>query len=189
MYTDCSDIALNVTLSNPKDFSYRSKSSRGDPQMGGGCVSLEMRGSEPGSTTKVTVTLTTQDGIERSQFKYVSTYNALEAIQPPVTSPNSPPTTVLPIGGSRTLLLKGGPHPWVGKPSFFFSDVEVEEPEIVRAEMVAGVPLPHHAARVTCLKLGSTMVEIGVGNKVSSTNKKPGFQKRGMMVHCSAPHR
>ena len=32
------------------------------------------------------------------------------------------PVTVLPPGASRTLLFKGGPHPWVGKPSFFFSD-------------------------------------------------------------------
>ena len=35
-------------------------------------------------------------------------------------SPN--PLTVLPIGSSRTLLYRGGPHPWVGKPSFYFSD-------------------------------------------------------------------
>ena len=35
--------------------------------------------------------------------------------------------------------------------------------------------------------MGSTKVEVGVGNKVSATNKKPGFQKRGVLVHCSAP--
>ena len=111
--------------------------------------------------------------------------------------------TVLPPGASRTLLFKGGPHPWVGKPSFFFSDgrktvrntrvifvstsVEVEDESIARATLLAGTPLPHHAAIVTCLKLGSTKVELGVGNKVSATNKRPGFQKRAVLVHCSAP--
>ena len=35
--------------------------------------------------------------------------------------------------------------------------------------------------------MGSTKVEVGVGNKVSATNKKPGFQKRGVLVHCSKP--
>ena len=35
--------------------------------------------------------------------------------------------------------------------------------------------------------MGSTKVEVGVGNKVSATNKKPGFQKRGVLVHCSEP--
>jgi hypothetical protein len=30
-------------------------------------------------------------------------------------------------------------------------------------------------------------VEVGVGNKGSSTNKRPGFQKRPVMVHCSEP--
>ena len=136
--------------------------------------------------------------------------------------------TVLPPGASRTLLFKGGPHPWVGKPSFFFSDgierqknsflniipvlspVEVEDETVARATMMEGTALPHHAAVVTCLKVsltiitiiiiiiiipiittclqvGSTKVEVGVGNKVSATNKKPGFQKRGVLVHCSAP--
>ena len=114
------------------------------------------------------------------------------------------PVTVLPPGASRTLLFKGGPHPWVGKPSFFFSDgkkrenskriahsfhvsVEVEDESIARATLLAETQLPHHAAIVTCLKLGSTKVELGVGNKVSATNKKPGFQKRGVVVHCSPP--
>ena len=67
------------------------------------------------------------------------------------------------------------------------TSVEVEDESIARATLLAGTPLPHHAAIVTCLKLGSTKVELGVGNKVSATNKKPGFQKRGVLVHCSAP--
>ena len=65
--------------------------------------------------------------------------------------------------------------------------VEVEDDSIARATLLAGTALPHHAAIVTCLKIGSTKVELGVGNKVSATNKKPGFQKRGVLVHCSAP--
>ena len=67
------------------------------------------------------------------------------------------------------------------------TSVEVENDSIARATLLAGTALPHHAAIVTCLKLGSTKVELGVGNKVSATNKKPGFQKRGVLVHCSAP--
>ena len=42
-------------------------------------------------------------------------------------------------------------------------------------------------AIITLLKVGSTKVELGVGNKVSATNKKPGFQKRAVLVHCSPP--
>ena len=89
------------------------------------------------------------------------------------------------------------------------SPVEVEDETVARAAMMEGTALPHHAAVVTCLKVsltiitiiiiiitaiittclqvGSTKVEVGVGNKVSATNKKPGFQKRGVLVHCSAP--
>ena len=92
------------------------------------------------------------------------------------------------------------------------SPVEVEDETVARATMMEGIALPHHAAVVTCLKVsltiitiiifviiiiiviittylqvGSTKVEVGVGNKVSATNKKPGFQKRGVLVHCSAP--
>ena len=97
--------------------------------------------------------------------------------------------TVLPVGGSRNILYRGGPHPWVGKPSFYFSDVEAEDDTIVRAVMLKDTPLPYHAATVTCLKVGSTKVHLGVGNKVSSTNKRPGFQKRPVLVHCSTPAR
>ena len=53
---------------------------------------------------------------------------SLEVLQPTTkeSGPNSLglPVTVLPPGASRTLLFNGGPHPWVGKPSFFFSDGE-----------------------------------------------------------------
>ena len=55
---------------------------------------------------------------------------SLEVLQPTTkeSGPNSLglPVTVLPPGASRTLLFKGGPHPWVGKPSFFFSDGETK---------------------------------------------------------------
>ena len=86
--------------------------------------------------------------------------------------------TVLPPGASRTLLFKGGPHPWVGKPSFFFSDgierqknnflsiipvlspVEVEDETVVRAAMMEGIALPHHAAVVTCLKVSLSIITI-----------------------------
>ena len=85
--------------------------------------------------------------------------------------------TVLPPGASRTLLFKGGPHPWVGKPSFFFSDgierqkkqlskyhplspVEVEDETVARAAMMEGIALPHHAAVVTCLKVSLTIITI-----------------------------
>lgn len=190
-YTDCADVPLEVTLTNSKDFSYVTKSARGDSNHGGGCVTLQLRGDNPGASTKVTVSFTTEKGKEVSQFRYVSAFQSLEVLQPTTkeSGPNSLglAVTVLPPGASRTLLFKGGPHPWVGKPSFFFSDVEVEDESIARATLLAGTPLPHHAAIVTCLKLGSTKVELGVGNKVSATNKKPGFQKRGVLVHCSAP--
>ena len=63
---------------------------RGDSNHGGGCVTLQLRGETPGSSTKVgkteifclikniswkvTVTLTTEKGKEVSQFRYVSAY-------------------------------------------------------------------------------------------------------------------
>ena len=82
----------------------------------------------------------------------------------------TPPLVVLPVGASRKIVVKGGPLPWVGKPSFFYRDVEAEEDAVVRAEMVGGVEPPFSAAEVTCLQLGETRVMISVGNKPSSTN-------------------
>jgi len=87
------------------------------------------------------------------------------------------------------VLYRGGPHPWPGKPSFFFSDVEVEDDSVVTASVLPDISLPYHGVTVSCLKLGKSKVDFGVGNKVSSTNLKPGFQRKGVTVYCAEPSR
>ena len=123
-------------------------------------------------------------------FRHIATYEQLEPVHPSTAgNSQSAPQLVLPVGSSRKVLFKGGPHPWVGKPSFFFTDgkektchipllylifyfvAEAEDEEIVRATLISKTPFPYTAADITCLKLGETKVEITVGNKPSTTNK------------------
>ena len=74
LFSDCTDVPLTVILSNTKDFTYTGKSERGQPVQGGGCASLLLEGHTPGATTKVTVTLVTDEGRQLTQFRYVATY-------------------------------------------------------------------------------------------------------------------
>merc|ERR1712013_79677 len=151
-------------------------------------LSIHIKGSTPGATTKVTVSYTIPaTNKELKQFRQFATYEALEPLHPAVANSQGTPQIVLPVGSSRKVLFKGGPHPWVGKPSFFFTDAEAEEEDIARATLIPNTPPSYTAADITCLKLGETKVEITVGNKPSSTNKKPGFQRRSVLVFCSEP--
>ena len=63
------------------------------------------------------------ESMELKNNLYVSYIRALEPVHPPlVGNSQAAPQLVLPVGSSRNVLFKGGPHPWVGKPSFFFTD-------------------------------------------------------------------
>jgi len=188
MFTDCSDLKLDVVLSNTKDFVIEEPSKRGDHHPRDACTSIHIKGSTPGATTKVTVSYTIPaTNKELKQFRQFATYEALEPLHPAVANSQGTPQIVLPVGSSRKVLFKGGPHPWVGKPSFFFTDAEAEDEDIARATLIPNTPPSYTAADITCLKLGETKVEITVGNKPSSTNKKPGFQRRSVLVFCSEP--
>jgi len=189
MFTDCSDLKLDVALSNSKDFVVEEQGKRGDHHPRDACTSIHIKGSKAGSTTKVTVSYTIPSTKkELKMFRHVATYESLEPVNPPSPgNSQSSPQVVLPVGSSRKVILKGGPHPWVGKPSFFFTDAEADDEEIVQAVLVPNTPSPYTAADITCLKLGETEVVITVGNKPSATNKKPGFQRRSVSVFCSEP--
>ena len=47
-----------------------------------------------------------------------------------------PPQVVLPLGSSRDILLRGGPGPWVGKPSQYFRTAVSEDEEVARGAMI-----------------------------------------------------
>ena len=82
-----------------------------------------------------------------------------------------PPQVVLPVGASRDILLRGGPGPWVGKPSQYFRTAVSEDEEVARVVMIDEAAHPFTAGRVLCLSLGETDVRVSVGNKESATNK------------------
>merc|ERR1712106_711863 len=189
MFTDCADVKLNVVLSNANDFVVEEATKRGDHHPRDACTSIHIKGHNAGATTKVTVSYTIPTTKkELKAFRQFATYEALEPVHPPlVGNSQAAPQLVLPVGSSRNVLFKGGPHPWVGKPSFFFTDAEAEDEDVVRATLIPKISFPYTAALITCLKLGETKVEITVGNKPSTTNKKPGFRRRSVLVFCSEP--
>ena len=39
---------------------------------------------------------------------------------------------LLPVGGRTLAVLRGGPTPWMSKPSAHFTQVEVEDPDVAR---------------------------------------------------------
>ena len=59
LYTDCTDINFQVTVSNTKDFVVQNKSIRGSNFAPGACASINIVGRTAGAVTKVSVTFTT----------------------------------------------------------------------------------------------------------------------------------
>ena len=56
LYTDCTDINFQVSVSNTKDFAVQNKSIRGSSYAPGACASLNIVGLTAGAVTKVSVT-------------------------------------------------------------------------------------------------------------------------------------
>ncbi len=88
---------------------------------------------------------------------------------------------LLPIGGQTVAVLRGGPTPWLSKPSAHFTQTEVDDPTVARVTripaeklqppVVAGAYSDVFAFTVTCLDVGNTTFSFTVGNTASSTNK------------------
>lgn len=82
------------------------------------CASFTVRANAPGATSKVTVTYTEPiTGRELKASLQMASYRALEVVYPTTDNQNMQPLILLPVGSRTKAVFRGGPSPWVGKPS------------------------------------------------------------------------
>merc|ERR1719228_1154504 len=138
MFTDCADIPLDIKLSNKDDFQVEGTNKRGDHTEPGSCQTIKLKGLTGGASTKLTV-IYPIPGTHRQLriFNQISTYESLRAVSPVVQGESRTPV-VLPVGSSRNIVFKGGPQPWIGKPSSYYKTIMAEEPEVVRVVEMVG---------------------------------------------------
>ena len=91
------------------------------------CASFTVRASAPGATCKVTVTY--DEPVSGRQLKdslQIASHRALEMVHPrPDTSSKSlgkKAPILLAVGSTTRAVFRGGPLPWVGKPSGHFHE-------------------------------------------------------------------
>ncbi|XP_023322530.1 nuclear pore membrane glycoprotein 210 [Eurytemora carolleeae] len=186
LYDDCSDLEFQVKLSNSKDFSYQGKSYRGDSTEYGGCAFLRIVGSKTANTI-LTVSFLNSNGTTLKSSKQFSAYKSLEFVEP-MRRNGEKFNVILALGTSRRVVLSGGPLPWVGKPSSFYTLAGAEDESVGRVVLTTTQPAQdYYVLEATCLSLGETIGFLTVGNKPSFTNSKPALQNRVFNLICTEP--
>lgn len=187
-FSDCGDIPLDIHLSNNKDFLIEGTTKRGEHNDQGSCKTILVKGLTAGSSTKMTVMYPVPGTTRQLRiFTQISTYEMLKSISPALERESKTPI-VLAVGSSRKMVLRGGPNPWIGKPSSFYKQGVVENPEIAKVGELKNLEEGnYHVYEVTCIKLGDTKVTVTVGNKPSTTNRRPGVDTRTVYISCSEP--
>jgi hypothetical protein len=201
MFTDCADVPFKIVLSDNQNFEVGSVFARGNNRVYGACASFTVKAKTPGTTTKVSITYKEPStGRVLKDATHISAYRSLHMVYPTEersVQHNGRAGVLLPVGSATTVVMRGGPTPWMSKPSAHFKQVEVDEPEVARvtripdeeisAPVVSGGYSDVHAYRVTCLKVGETSFTFTVGNTASDSNKHPVSSTREVFVKCDVP--
>lgn len=194
LFTDCSQLLLQVSFSEKFIFqeindggthTIDKLTSLESPRS---CSSISLRAVGVGSTM---VTLQHLDNQRRaiSDSLTIAAYPPLK-LQYPIPAP------ILAIGSSVPVLFEGGPLPWVLHPDKFYRSAEPivgDKPtkrQLTRqVEVAAGGGDRHrtHVFRVYCLSLGEQQLTLSVGNKPSSSNRRPRQAHLPLTVRCEEP--
>lgn len=194
MFTDCSDIPYEVTLSDNVNFEVEGRAHRGQTQLYNSCTTFSIRTKKAGAICKVSISYKEPStGRTLRTHTSITAFDSLEALYPKRDQQTfGEPTVVLAVGSSGNIVFKGGPQPWHGKPSGHFKQIEIDEPEILRVTK-KDVPAPKgtyrdlHVYEVTCLQLGKTKVTFVVGNNPSATNTMPSKNLESVYLKCAMP--
>jgi len=106
-FDDCSQVSLDMELSDQKNFAIGTTRKSTAPSKG--CRSIEVLASGI-AVTKLSLTLGVDDEFITDSLM-LSSYRKLKRLEPISGE------TVLALGSSRLLVFEGGPLPWVNKPS------------------------------------------------------------------------
>lgn len=201
MFTDCADVPFKIALSDNKNYQVETTHERGNNRVHDSCASFVISAKTPGTTCKVTVSyVEPSTGRNLKAVTHISTYRNLETIFPapnPKSNNRREAPLIMSIGSSSDVVFRGGPTPWMSKPSAHYKQVEVDDPEIVKvskiseteiaAPVLTGSYSDVTAYKVTCLSKGTTLVTFLIGNTPSTTNKHPIVSAKEVTVQCDMP--
>ena len=148
----------------------------------GSCATLDVIGKKPGFSS-VQVSYSLESGKELAVNTHIGAYFPLK-----VMSPESGESVLGPHTG-RVIQFKGGPLPWILKPSNHYAEVSIDDENIITAHLLPSSDSSSGIFEVfvECQELGQAKVTLTVGNHASKTLPKPKKSTSSAVVICSLP--
>ncbi|XP_047146809.1 nuclear pore membrane glycoprotein 210 isoform X1 [Hydra vulgaris] len=178
-FTDCRKIMLKTTFSDPSVFKLADIQSENLPSQG--CTTISLEAIKVGYST-VTTSYVYADVVLRAVV-VVASYYPIKIVDPIETA-------VVVIGSTKRIVATGGPLPWILDPSQYFEVISAEEDEWVAIKEKVperDLTINYHYFDVKCLQIGEQILNIEVGNKITTKNRFPEKSSASTRFLCSPP--
>ncbi|XP_070565297.1 nuclear pore membrane glycoprotein 210-like isoform X2 [Ptychodera flava] len=177
MMTDCRHAGFAVSVGDPSVFQLLNEEIE---LPDGSCAVVRVKALLPGNTL---VTVTYNEGNVKLQASVVvATYLPLKSLDPEELA-------VVAVGSSKTVVLSGGPQPWVLDASFYFQSIEAEDEKWLNLKQItgSGATKSYHLFHAVCLDFGEQVLKVTVGNHPSSKNPFPAITNTSLRIACARP--
>jgi len=194
MFSDCSYVPYEVTLSDPENFVVDERSNLGQVSSYTHCAYFNVKAKTNSGSTKITVSyLEPSSGRTLRAHTTITVFSPLEVVHPVKDKQEAKPSLLLPIGSSSKLVLTGGPRPWHGMPTAHFKQIEIADNKVAKVTHQGetnhedGAYKEEHVYDVTCLKEGETEVTFLIGNSRTKTQEDTVVEQKPIIVKCAMP--
>ncbi|XP_077992157.1 nuclear pore membrane glycoprotein 210-like [Glandiceps talaboti] len=111
------------------------------------------------------------------------------AAYPPLKPLDPEELAVVALGSSKTLVLTGGPQPWILDPSKYYQTIEAKDKLWLKLSHLRGLGATknYHLFDAVCLDFGEQELKVTVGNQPSSKNPFPAVTEAFLRIACAKP--
>nr|XP_054758778.1 nuclear pore membrane glycoprotein 210-like isoform X1 [Lytechinus pictus] len=179
MLTHCGSLPLVTDVADQSIFQKTEPGEKFDV-VADSCTTLHVKAMSVGHT-QVSVTLQ-QGGVKLQASVTIAAFAPLQPLDPDSVA-------IVTLAASKTLVLTGGPQPWVLDPSRYYQNLEAEEQDWVKSTHVRGYGATknYHIFQVLCRHLGEQTLTVNVGNDPTARNKFPARSTATVRYLCSQP--
>ncbi|XP_071512100.1 nuclear pore membrane glycoprotein 210-like [Diadema antillarum] len=179
MLTHCGSLPLTTLVADQSIFQKTNEDDAFEA-VEGSCTTLHVKALAVGHT-QVTVTLQ-QGGAKLQASVTIAAFAPLEPLDPESIA-------VVSLAASKTLVLSGGPQPWVLDPSRYYQELTAEEPSWVKSQHIKGYGATknYHIFQVLCRHRGEQTLTVSVGNHPTTRNKFPATSSATVKYLCTQP--
>ncbi|KAG7201135.1 hypothetical protein KM043_003926 [Ampulex compressa] len=178
-FNDCKDINFETYIPDGK---FVRNDSKAVEPIGIACAVIAVSSLDVG-TSEVTVAY-------NSNGEYLIDNVTVSAYEPLITIHPGSRETLLPVGSSRKIVFKGGPHPWSNKPQSYSRKMQVSDNkviEVIKQKDLSNEPSDISIFEVTCRTLGEALLMYTILNVPLLPNCKNAQATETVRVTCGKP--